>query len=141
MFTLLVMLVTAQAAAAATDSVTPNQIREAYAAVVRIEAVAPPDGDSMTALSVVAPPDDHLLADFFREHELWFSYLVRNFHLPALDDAAPGAGGAKGGREAAELLQAEFIPRLTADSQFNALAVPAIAAHLRHTGIPVGPHA
>lgn len=140
MFTLLATLVAAQATVGRADSVTPHQIREAYAELVRIEAVAPPGGDSMLTLDIVAPPDDHLLADFFRQHERWFTYLVlsgRDFHQLGLDDAAPGAGGTEGGSEAAALLQAELIPRLTADSQFNTLVVPAIAAHLRRTGIPV----
>ncbi len=124
----------------APDSVTAAEIRAAYAAVVRIEAVAPPGGDTIIALRVVPPPAEHLLAGFFRAYDRWFGYLVRNgrgFQLPGVDDAAPGVGGGAGGREAAAALQAEFLRRLAADSQFNTLAVPAIAGHLRSSGRPV----
>lgn len=123
------------------DSVSASQIRAAYEALVRVEAVAPPGApDTMIVLQVVAPPPGHLLATFFQDHELWLSYLIfngRGFQLPGLDDIQPGVGAATPGHQPPPALRAEFVRRLAADSQFNALAVPAIAEHLRHAGAPV----
>lgn len=120
------------------DSITAAQIRAAYEALVRIEAVAPPGApDTMMVLEVVAPPAGHLLASFFQDHELWLSYLIRNgrgFQLPGLDDAAPGVATATPGHQPLSALKADFLRRLAADSLFNALAIPAIAEHLRRGG-------
>lgn len=122
------------------DSVTEPAIRASYAALIRIDAAAPTGAaDSGFALHLVAPPTGHLLASFFRDHEAWFAYLVQNgrgFALPGLD-AAPVPGAAKPGRASAAALQVQLLQRLAADSQFNAIAIPAIVGHLRAGGVAV----
>ena len=122
------------------DSVTEAEIRVSYATLIRIDAVAPTGrADTGFALHVVAPPAGHLLSSFFRDHELWFTYLVQNgrgFQLPGLD-GPPTPGAAKPGRESAAVLQTQFVRRLVADSQFNGLVIPAIVGHLRASGVRV----
>lgn len=123
------------------DSVTAGQIRSAYEALIRIEPLARPGAtDTMMVLDVAAPPAGHLLASFFQDHEFWLSYLIlngRGFQLPGLHEPAPGVPAATPHRQSPSALKAEFVRRLAADSQFNALAVPAIAEHLHRTGTPV----
>jgi hypothetical protein len=135
------IFVTQALASGPADSVNDAKIRAAYDSLVRVEAVAPPGSvDTMIVLNVVAPPSGHLLTEFFHGHELWFRYLVvngRGFRLPGLDDVAPGVSQAKPGHRTTALLRADFLRRLAGDSQFNALVVPAIAAHLRQSGTPV----
>jgi hypothetical protein len=120
------------------DSVTAADIHAGYAAIVRVEAVAPPDGDTILVLQTGAPPEGHLLASFYEAYLGWFVYLVhhaRGFELPGLD--YPDTAQARPGRDAAALLQQQFVARLVADSQFNAIALPAIAAHLSRSGARV----
>ncbi len=125
----------------AADSVTKSDITGAYAALVRVVVVAPPGStDSMVLLQVGAPPDHNLLAGFFRDHDRWLTYLVQNgrgFSLPGLDGEAPGGSRATPGHPAPSLLEQEFVRRLAADSQFNSIAVPAIAGYLRRHAVPV----
>lgn len=120
--------------------VTEAKIRDGYSALIRIEAILPAGrSDTGLALHVVAPAPDHLLASFFVDHQLWFTYLVQNgrsFQLPGLD-GPPTAGAPKPGRQRAAALQADFVRRLEADSQFNSLVVPAVVGHLRAAGVPV----
>jgi hypothetical protein len=123
------------------DTVTAADIRAAYGALIRVEAIAPPGStDTMLLLHIVAPPAGQLLASFFQDHERWFSYLIQNgrgFEFPELDGVAPGVAVAKPGHRSPAALQAEFVRRLTTDSLFNAVAIPAIAQHLRRAGISV----
>lgn len=130
--------VTQGLAVASPDTVTAAEIRAAYAAIVRVEAVAPPDGDTILVLQTGPPPEGHLLASFYEAYLGWFVYLVhhaRGFQLPGLD--YPDTAQARPGRDAAALLQHQFVARLVADSQFNAVALPAIAAHLSRSGAQV----
>ncbi|MHB8837952.1 MAG: hypothetical protein ACYC7F_03265 [Gemmatimonadaceae bacterium] len=123
------------------DTVAAADIRAAYGALIRVDAIAPPGTmDSMLVLHIVAPPAGQLLSSFFQDHPLWFSYLIQNgrgFELPHLDGVAPGVSAAARGHPSLAALQAEFVRRLATDSLFNSVAVPAIAEHLRRAGIPV----
>lgn len=122
------------------DSVTAQDIQKAYAATIQLQAIAVPGYDTLIALHVKAPPPAGLLAGFFRDHERWFGYLVRNgrsFQLPGLDLPQPPGFRTRGYADAASRLQQEFIRRLTTDAQFNALVLPAIAASLRQSGLRV----
>ena len=117
----------------ATDSVDFATITKAYSTVVGVAAVAPPGDDSVLVLKVDSPPPGSLLSGFFRDHALWFGYLVtngRNFDVPGLNSA-------KGGNVAAARLQQVLLRGLVADTGFNRLVVPAIAAYLNASGVPV----
>ena len=124
----------------APDSVTAQDIQKAYAATIQLQAIAVPGYDTLIALDVKAPPAASLLSGFFRDNERWFGYLVRNgrgFQLPALDLPQPTGFRVPGYRVATSKLQQDFIRRLMADAQFNALVLPAIGAYLRQSGVKV----
>lgn len=115
------------------DSVDLAAITRAYATIVGVEAVAPPGDDSVLVLKVDSPPPGSLLSGFFRDNALWFGYLATNGR--SFD--VPGLNSANGGKVEAARLQRDLLRGLVADSQFNALVVPAIAAYLNASGIPV----
>jgi hypothetical protein len=115
------------------DSVDLTAITHAYATIVGVKAVAPPGEDSVLVLNVDSPPPGTLLYGFYRDHGLWFAYLANNgrsFDIRGLNSR-------KGGNVEAARLQREFLRRLAADSQFNAMVIPAIAAYLNTSGVPV----
>jgi len=121
--------------ASPTDSIDARRIIDAYSAIVHIKAVPFPEHDSLLVLQIDSPPPGNLLSGFYREHGRWFNYLVTNgrgFRFAALDSTTPA-----GGNSAAARLEADFLPRLAADSQFNALVIPAIANYLHQNGLPV----
>jgi hypothetical protein len=118
---------------AAADSVDLATITKAYSTIVGVAAIAPPGDDSVLVLKVDSPPPGSLLSGFFRDHALWFGYLVTNGR--SFD--VPGLNSAKGGNVAAARLQQDLLRRLVVDSEFNALVVPAIAAYLNASGVPV----
>jgi hypothetical protein len=122
------------------DSVAAIDIQNAYTATIQLEAVAVPGGDTLISLGVKAPPKTNLLSGFLRDHERWFKYLVQNgrgFQLPGVDLPQPAGYHSTGYKVAVSRLNEDFVERLKADSQFNALVLPAIAAYLRHSGIKV----
>lgn len=135
MFSLLVSVAFAlhSPGAAATDSVDLATITTAYSTIVGVAAVAPPGDDSVLVLKVDSPPPGSLLSGFFRDHGLWFGYLVTNGR--SFD--VPGLNSANGGNVAAARVQQDLLRRLVVDSEFNALVVPAIAAYLNASGVPV----
>jgi hypothetical protein len=135
MFSLLVSVIFAlhSPGGAAADSVDLATITKAYSTIVGVAAVAPPGDDSVLVLKVDSPPAGSLLSGFFRDHALWFGYLVTNGR--SFD--VPGLNSAKGGNVAAARLQQDLLRQLVVDSGFNALVVPAIAAYLNAAGVPV----
>lgn len=129
----------APSAGAPLDSVDAGAITRAYSAIVSVQSAAPPGHDSILLIHVDSPKPGSLLSDFYREHGSWFDYLVTNgrgFHIQAVDSTQPGVG-VFGGRTAAARAQIDFLRRLAADSQFNSIAIPAIARYLEHSGLPV----
>lgn len=121
--------------ASPTDSIDARRIIDAYASIVHIKAVHVPEHDSLLFLQIDSPPPGNLLSGFYRKHGRWFDYLVTNgrgFKFPALDSATPAGGSLDAAR-----LESEFRRRLAADSQFNALVIPAIATYFRRSGLPV----
>jgi hypothetical protein len=122
------------------DSVAVRDIQNAYAETIQIDAVAFPGYDTLIALGVKAPPATNLLSGFVRDHERWFRYLVQNgrgFQLPAIDLPQPAGFRAPGYAVAVSRLREDFVGRLKADSQFNQIVLPAIAAYLRRSGVKV----
>jgi hypothetical protein len=115
------------------DSVDLQAIIKAYSEIVGVQSVAIPDEDSVLVLKVDSPPPGNLLADFYRKHALWFGYIAANGR--GFDVA--GLNSQKGGAVEAARMQRDLLSRLAADSQFNALVVPAIAAYLHASGVPV----
>ncbi|HJP86503.1 MAG TPA: hypothetical protein VJ852_10965 [Gemmatimonadaceae bacterium] len=115
------------------DSVDFPAIVKAYSQIVGVKAIAIPDEDSVLVLSVDSPPPGNLLANFFRDHALWFGYIAANGR--SFD--VPGLNSKNGGAVEAARMQRDLLTRLAADSQFNALVVPAIASYLQASGIPV----
>ncbi|HJQ10650.1 MAG TPA: hypothetical protein VJ840_06405 [Gemmatimonadaceae bacterium] len=120
-------------AVAADDSVDLQAIVRAYSEIVGVKALGIPDEDSVLVLAVDSPPPGNLLANFFRQHALWFGYIASNGR--SFD--VPGLNSKKGGAVDAATMQRDLLSRLAADSQFNALVVPAIAAYLNASGVPV----
>lgn len=119
------------------DSITERDIKAAYLAAVHVEMNSYGRGTSIAIR--VAPPSDGLLSAFLAEHEDWFTYLVkhgRRFRIRVLDDPAP-TFGRSGFAAATVSLDRDFHKQLSADTQFNAVVVPGIAAYLRQHGIPV----
>lgn len=119
----------------ASDSVDLRAITDAYTTFIHLKPIPISGNDSVIVLHVDSPPPGNLLTDFYRQHGLWFNYLVTNgrgFKFAALDSVSPHAGNV-----AAVGLQREFLRRLVADSEFNALVVPAIAGYLKASGVPV----
>ena len=126
--------------AAGHDSVTVQDIQKAYATTISLSAVEDPVHGPLIGLEVAAPPARSLLSDFYAHNSLWFDYLVQNgrgFTLPGVDGARPKGFGAHGFAQATAKLQDEFVHRVIADSQFNAIVLPAIASWLRHSGVKV----
>ena len=135
-----VMALVQTPANAQVDSVTGVDIRAAYSGIVRVDARALPSGDTVLVLGTPKPPEDHLLYQFHDSYVGWLAYLVRharNFELPGLD--VLDSSVVRPGLEAAASLTEEFSRRLAADSQFNAVVLPTIAAHLQRSGVSVGP--
>jgi hypothetical protein len=120
-------------AVTAPDSVDLLAIVKAYSEIVGVKAIAIPDEDSVLVLKVDSPPPGNLLANFFREHALWFGYIAANGR--SFD--VPGLNSKNGGAAEAARMQRDLLTRLAADSQFNALVVPAISSYLQASGIPV----
>ena len=115
------------------DSVDLPAIIKAYSEIVGVKAIAIPGEDSVLVLKVDSPPPGNLLANFFRDHAFWFGYIAtngRSFDVPGLNSKTGGAA------EAARM-QRDLLTRLAADSQFNALVIPAIAGYLNASGVPV----
>jgi hypothetical protein len=122
------------------DTVTGADIRAAYSGIVRVEARGLPSGDTVLLLTTPRPPEDHLLYQFHDSYLGWLAYLVhhaRSFQLPGLDE--PDSSVVRPGHGAAASLTEELSRRLAVDSQFNAVVVPAIAAQLHRSGVPVDP--
>jgi len=115
------------------DSVDLPTIIKAYSDIVGVKAIGIPGEDSVLVLKVDSPPPGNLLANFFREHALWFGYIAANGR--SFD--VPGLNSKNGGAAEAASMQRDFLTRLAADSQFNALVVPAIAGYLQASGVAV----
>jgi hypothetical protein len=116
------------------DSVDARAITQAYATMVSIQSVAPPEHDSLLQIHIDSPKPGSLLSTFYREHGRWFDYLVTNGR--EVDSIQPGVG-VVGGKIVAARAQIEFLRRLAADSQFNSVIIPAIARYLERSGLPV----
>lgn len=110
-----------------TDSLSVRDITAGYSAVFRLQRVPTPRGGTLLMVSVVPPSSPHRLAGFVRDNERWLSYLLQHARGFELEEAAAGT------RDSAAL-QARFAARLVADSGFNAVVLPAVAAYLRRAG-------